>query len=94
MKAGNVLEFTNYSEEWLDFIISCRVGKDISNCDIVIGGVANDRVFNTIELYLSKLVSKEETISRLRYERPNLQICFRTQAMIDKYLRYEGCERL
>lgn len=76
LKTGKVLEYTSYSEEWLDFIISCRMGKDRSDYDIVIGGVANDRVFNTIELYLSKLASKEDTIRQLKYEKPNLQICF------------------
>ena len=45
-----VLKFDNYSEEWLDFILNCRKGKDSSDYDIVIGGVANDKVFNTIEL--------------------------------------------
>ena len=92
--ALKILRFDGYSEDWLDFIISCRSGKDKSDYDIVIGGIANDRVFNTIELYLSKLATKEETINRLKYEKPNLQINFRTQMIIDGYLRYEGCERL
>ena len=46
-----VLRFDSYSEEWLDFIMSCRNEEDTSAYDIVIGGVANDKVFNTIELY-------------------------------------------
>lgn len=94
LKIGKVLSFTSYSEEWLDFIISCRRGQDTTDYDIVIGGVANDRVFNTIELFISNLATKEDTIRRLRYEEPNLQICFRTQLVIEKYLRFEGCEQL
>ncbi len=58
--------------------------------DIVIGGVANDKVFNTIERYLDRLIDKAEAIKRLRYEKPNLQVCFRTQEAIDEYLRFEG----
>ena len=94
LKACKVLKFDEYSENWLDFIISCRQGLDQTDYDIVIGGVANDRVFNTIELYIANLATKTETINRLKYEKPNLQICFRTQEIIDKYLQYEGCEQV
>ncbi len=90
----NIKEFESYSEEWLDFILACRNGKDIWKFDIVIGGVANDKVFNTIELYLDQLIDKTEAIRRLRYEKPNLQVCFRTQEAIDRYLRFEGSERV
>ena len=39
-------------------------------------------------------VAGTETIRRLRYEKPNLQICFRTQNALDEYLHYEGSEQL
>lgn len=87
------LRFDTYSVEWLDFILNCRRGLDTSTYDIVIGGVANDKVFNTVELYFENLISKEEAIKRLRYEKPNLQICFRTQKAID-FLKYEGSDRV
>ena len=89
-----VLKFDNYSEEWLDFILNCRKGKDSTDYDIVIGGVANDKVFNTIELYFDNLIDKKEAIRRLRYEKPNLQICFRTQKALEAYLHYEGSEQI
>lgn len=89
-----VLEFDSYSEEWLDFILNCRRGKDSADYDIVIGGVANDKVFNTVELYFDNLIDKKEAIRRLRYEKPNLQICFRTQIALGTYLRYEGSEQI
>lgn len=87
-----VLRFDSYSEEWLDFILTCRSEKDTSDYDIVVGGVANDKVFNTVELYFEHLIDKSEAITRLRYEKPNLQICFRTGAAIEKYLHFEGSE--
>ena len=34
-----------------DFILNCRSGKDSTNYDLVVGGVANDKVFNTVELF-------------------------------------------
>jgi len=89
-----VLFFDSYSEEWLDFILTCRRGMDISNYDIVIGGVANDKVFNTVELYFDNLIDKAEAINRLRYEKPNLQVCFRSDISLEKYLRFEGSEQV
>ena len=89
-----ILSFDSYSEEWLEFILNCRSGKDTTDYDIVVGGVANDKVFNTVELFFDGLIDKTEAISRLRYEKPNLQICFRTQSVIDRYLKFEGSECL
>lgn len=85
----NVLKFDSYSEEWLDFILNCRREKDSSDYDIVMGGVANDKVFNTVELYFDHLIDKKEAINRLKYEKPNMQICFRTISALET-LRYEG----
>lgn len=84
-----VLKFDSYSEEWLDFIMNCRRGMDSSDYDIVMGGVANDKVFNTVELYFDNLIDKKEAIKRLRYEKPNMQICFRTEAALER-LHFEG----
>lgn len=87
------LEFDAYSEAWLDFILNCRSGKDATDYDIVIGGVANDKVFNTVELFFDGLIDKAETINRLRYEKPNLQICFRTEKALEQ-LHFEGSEKV
>ena len=87
------MTFGSYSEEWLDYILSCRSGHDTSSYDMVTGGVANDKVFNTVELYFDGLIDKREALNRLRYEKPNMQICFRTQSALD-YLKYERCEEI
>ena len=81
------------SEEWLDFILNCRSGKDSTDYDLVVGGVANDKVFNTVELFFDGLIDKAEAINRLRYEKPNLQICFRTEKALS-LLHFEGSETL
>ena len=87
----NIIEFDSYSEKWLDFILNCRSRKDDTDYDIVIGGVANDKVFNTVELYFEGLIDKKEALSRLRYEKPNLQVCFRSEAALAN-LHFEGSE--
>lgn len=52
-----ILNFDSYSEEWLDFILKCRIGNDTTDYDIVLGGVANDKVFNTVELYFDNFAA-------------------------------------
>lgn len=84
-----ILRFDEYSEEWLDFILTCRSGRDLSDYDIVMGGVANDKVFNTVELYMDHLIDKSEAIKRLRYEKPNFQVCFRTESALQR-MHFEG----
>lgn len=88
-----ILKFDSYSEEWLDFILNCRTEKDSTDYDLVVGGIANDKVFNTVELFFDGLINKTEAINRLRYEKPNLQICFRTDKALS-LLHFEGSEVL
>lgn len=87
------LTFDTYSEEWLDFILTCRNQEDQSDYDLVVGGVANDKVFNTLELYFDGLIDKKEAIKRLQYEKPNLQVTFRTIEALN-YLTFEGSEEI
>jgi len=89
-----ILNFDTYSEEWLDFIHICRREKHSGDYDIVIGGVANDRVFNALGLFESGWLDKSEAIKRLRYEQPSIQYCFRNQSIIDNYLKFIGSEVL
>lgn len=88
-----ILKFNSYSEEWLDFILKCRNGEDDTAYDIVIGGVANDKVFNTVELFFEGLIDKYEAIKRLKYEKTNLQMCFRSEKALER-LRFEGSEKI
>ena len=60
--------------------------------DVIIGGVANDKVFDTVELFFDGLIDKSEALKRLRYEKPNMQICFRSQQVIDKHLKFISYE--
>lgn len=81
--------FSAYDEEWLDFILTCRSGNtDYVKYDIVEGGVANDRVFNTVELFFSNLIDKKTALSRLRYKKPNNQICFISQSVLETVLHF------
>ena len=92
-KSLKVLEFNSYSEQWLDFILNCCRGKDKTDYDIVAGGVANDKVFNTVELYFDNLIDKKAALRRLIYEKPNMQFCFRTENALS-FLTFEGSIKL
>lgn len=87
-------EFYSYNEEWLDYIIANRQGLPTTDYDIVIGGVADDRVFNTIELLLENLIDKAQALTRLKYQENNLQICFRRQSIIHQHLIFQESETL
>lgn len=79
--------FEAYNEDWLDFVCGCRSGQDIyKDYDIIEGGVANDQVFQTVDLYMAGIYNKEQALQRLIYEMPNNQLCFITQKAIDRCL--------
>ena len=81
--------FPEYDDDWLDFVVdNRRGGRAWEGFDIVEGGIANDRVFNTVELYAAGLTPKEDTLRKLRLERPNNQICILSQSVLDRFLRF------
>ena len=84
-----IKKFEYYDEEWLDFVCNCRKGNDVyRQYDIIEGGVANDKVFQTVDLYMTGIYNKEQALQNLAYEKPNHQLCFITQRAIDKCLRF------
>jgi hypothetical protein len=83
-----VLEFNTHTLKWLQFLTDCRLGKAVPQYDLVIGGVANDKVIQTLQLYFREVISARNAIGRLRYNKPNFQYCFKTQAVIDKYIEF------
>lgn len=86
--------FSRYDEEWLDFITSCRQEMDVSDWDVVIGPIADDKVFRTIDLYLSGDMGKEEALRRLDPLKPNHQLCIRNQEIINRELVFVKSEEL
>ena len=85
----NYLQFESYNIDWLDFVVGTRRGQELwTGYDVIEGGIANDRIFNTIELYISNLIPKEDALKRLQYEQPNNQICILSQSVIDSSLHF------
>ena len=94
MDGWQMLSFDAYDEAWLDFVSKCRTERTAGNWDIVRGGIANDKVFRTIDLYFSGDIGKQDALRRLVYEKPNYQLCFRTQQAIDQCLTYIEARKL
>lgn len=86
------LIFDKYDDAWLEFIVACRAGKDVwKGYDYVEGGVANDRVINTVNLYIQGFISKERALMNLRYLKPNNQICILNQDLLNMHLQFINC---
>lgn len=89
-----VLEFNAYDRAWLDFVSKCRAGLDDTDYDIVIGGIADDKVIQTLDRYFEGELSDTETLGLLKYEKPNNQYCIRSQRMLDKCLNHLESKQL
>lgn len=81
--------FTAYDKDWLDFIVGNRQGKNpAKDYDYVEGGIANDRVIDTIKLYIGGIMDEISTLRQLAFHKPNNQICLLNQELTNKYLEY------
>lgn len=75
--------------------MACRKGDQVwEEYDYIEGGVANDRVIDTVNLFINGLISEEGALNRLRYLRPNNQICILNQDMLDRYLTFSKAVKL
>ena len=87
-------DFPEYDSSWLHFIMENRSGQPSESYDIIRGGVANDKVFNALELFFDGLISEEEALGRLKFERPNHQICICRQDLVDRLLVFQSSEEV
>ncbi len=84
--------FDSYDDEWLEFIVACRAGRLVwKEYDYIEGGIADDRVIDTVNMYTQGFISKERALQNLRYLKPNNQICITNQELLDRYLKFENC---
>ena len=91
-KRYNIKEFKEMTEEWLDFIVSCRSGQD-HGYDIVIGAMADDQIYNYISDYIDGVLTRKQFWALARFKYPTHQIVFCTDEAL-KCLEYRDCEVL
>ena len=87
-----VRRFPDDLMEWIEFVCDCRDGEPTyQQYDIIIGKVANDKVFRVVDMYHSGIWDKERALHEIRAYPNYDQIAFITQSAIDALLQYDGC---
>ncbi|HCJ96014.1 MAG TPA: hypothetical protein DHV76_02995 [Ruminococcaceae bacterium] len=87
-----IYSFTEMSEEWLQFVVNCRQGKE-HNYDIVEGPMADDQIWDYVEDYVSNNISKTAFWELVKFKYPTHQIVFCTENAL-KTLYYKGSDIL
>ncbi len=74
----NILYFEKMTEEWLDFVVSCRSGEEHSY-DIVEGPMADDTIWDYIEDFIRGNITREAFWVLAKFKYPTHQIVFCTE---------------
>ena len=86
----DVLKFTSPSGKCLDFVFANRQGiYKGKQYDIVYGAVADDTIYRIFGLYEAGLLTREETLKRLKISKLYDQVTFCTEKALS-HLRFIG----
>lgn len=89
-----VLRFDSPTDQWLDFVMANRrIPGFTHDYDIVIGPVANDRVYTAFALYEGGTISKTILIQELKTYRLVDQYLFHTDAAL-KLLKFKSATKV
>ena len=86
-----VKQFPEMSEEWLDFIVSCRLGHP-HDYDIVEGPMADDTIFNYVQNFVDGKISREAFWELAKFKKPTHQISFHTARALATLSFVKGSE--
>lgn len=85
----NVKSFPENDESWVEFVCACRRGSDVyRHYDLIVGGVANDRVFRAVDMYARGTRDLQTTLAALVFFERTDQYCFVSQKAIDATLAF------
>ncbi|WP_373687754.1 DUF3990 domain-containing protein [Clostridium tagluense] len=87
-----ILKFDNMTDEWLDFVVSCRRGISYTY-DIVEGPMADDTIWDYIEDYIDGIITREAFWVLVKFKYPTHQIAFCNDKSLEN-LKYEGAYSL
>lgn len=85
-----VLHFKKLTEEWLDFIASCRSGK-MHGYDIVEGPMPDDTVWTYVNDFLKGNITRKQFWALAEFRDPTHQISFHTLLALG-CIRFIGSE--
>ena len=85
-----VKRFHDDLEEWIEFVCDCRDEKPVyQDYDLIIGKVANDKVFRVVDMYHSGIWDKKRALMEIRAYPNYDQLAFITQRAVDRLLRFD-----
>lgn len=87
----NMLCFDEMTEEWLDFIVACRLGTS-HEYDIVEGPMANDTIFNYVQNFVDGKISRNAFWELAKFKKPTHQISFHTERALKTLQFVKGYE--
>lgn len=87
-KSLNILKYSEMTEEWLNFVVDCRSGKNHS-FDIVEGPMADDTIWDYIEEFIRGNITREAFWVLVKFKYPTHQIVFCTEKAL-KTLEFKG----
>lgn len=83
-----IKRFSLPNEEWLDFVSANRNGiYNDELYDLIIGPVANDDVYRTLQAYLSLLLTKQQALDALKVKKLYNQYVFATDIALS-YIKF------
>ncbi len=87
-----IKSFLEMTDEWLDFVVACRRGKE-HEYDIVEGPMADDQIWNYVEDFVDGSISREAFWTLVKFNHPTHQIVFCTQEALET-LSFEGSKSI
>ena len=84
------LKFTDTTDDWLEFIISCRNGN-LHDYDVIEGPMADDQLFFFLDDFLNNVIDRETFLKICKFRYPTHQISFHTVRALGclKFLKSE-----
>jgi Zn-dependent metalloprotease len=89
-KKCSVLRFETPNAEWIDFVAENRAGNySGKKYDFIYGPVANDDVYTTFTLYITGVLTKEQTIETLKVKKTYNQMVLTSERALS-FLKFIG----
>ena len=88
-----IKRFSAPDEEWLDFVSAHRNGMYAGEkYDVIIGAVANDDVYRTLQIYSTGLLTKEQALMALKVKKLFNQYVFASNEALEflKFVEARG----
>ena len=92
IKGFKIKRFDGPNEEWLNFVSANRNGEyQGEQYDVIVGPVADDDVYRTLDVYASGILTKEQALEALKIKKLFNQYVFTSDAVLE-FLKFINAE--